>query len=41
MHDAVSKKATAEAVPEIIKQLKAAGYTFGVLSETSPTVHFQ
>ena len=41
MHDAVSKKATAEAVPEIIKQLKTAGYTFGVLSETSPTVHFQ
>jgi peptidoglycan/xylan/chitin deacetylase (PgdA/CDA1 family) len=36
MHDTNAKQTTAEALPEIIKQLKAQGYQFASLNVTSP-----
>ena len=39
MHDAAAKKTTVEALPEIIKYLKAEGYTFDVLTANSPVFH--
>lgn len=39
MHDAAAKKTTVEALPEIIKHLKAEGYTFDVLTTNSPVFH--
>lgn len=41
MHDAGAKQTTAEAVPEIIKELKALGFSFDKLTKDSPTVHFK
>ncbi|EYE89524.1 polysaccharide deacetylase [Fervidicella metallireducens AeB] len=40
-HDSEVRTTTAEAVPEIIKQLKAMGYEFRVLTETSPALKFK
>lgn len=41
LHDAPSKSTTAEVLPEIISYLKSQGYTFELLSKTSPLVHFK
>ena len=41
MHDMVSKQTTLEALPKIIEGLKAQGFTFKVLSNSSSTVHFK
>lgn len=40
-HDSEARTTTAEAVPEIIKQLKAMGYEFKVLTESSPALKFK
>lgn len=39
MHDAAAKKTTVEALPEIIKYLKSAGYTFETLTANSTVFH--
>ena len=41
MHDSGAKTETAKAVPEIIKQLRELGFSFGVLTTDSPKVQFK
>ncbi|MCR4429674.1 MAG: polysaccharide deacetylase [Tepidanaerobacteraceae bacterium] len=40
MHDSAQKETTVEALPEIIKKLKDAGYSFKILKKGSYTSHF-